>query len=193
MRRVRRSARCVLFVVGPPGAGKTTLVREVLGYPDTYVIMKPKWTISNDRNRTVCAAGHYTGAVFDGADQVPYNGAAAALDYWKRYLSETAKLTIFDGDRFSNAGVVEQLKAMPGFVVKCLHLTVPNELLVQRREERGSNQNAKWLKGRVTKAENFAALFTGGDVLYLCSDAAVGQLAKGVQAFVTPHHEPNTP
>lgn len=172
----------VLFLVGAPGVGKTALARLMLGFPEVYTIVKPKWTISNDRSR--CAAGHYTGDTFDGADMVPYNGAAAALDYWSRHLAEHHGLTLFDGDRFSNKGVLDGLRARRGLKVLCVHLTAPDEVLAARRAERGSNQNETWLKGRVTKAANFAGLFGGNLVLDLAALSPPDALAAKVKEFV---------
>ncbi len=155
----------ILFFVGAPGVGKTTLVRHFLGV-DPFFVMKPKWTVA--QNETVVAAGHYTGGTFDGADTVPYNGVRLALDYWRVKLRAKATLTIFDGERFSNRAVVDELEKLD--VVKCVFLTAPKETLEARRRERGSNQNETWLKGRVTKAANFADLFAATKRLDLVAD-----------------------
>jgi hypothetical protein len=148
----------VLFIVGAPGAGKTTLVRGLLGMDRAdlpiggYLIEKPKWTVTP----ALTAAGHYTNTTFDGADMVPYNGAAAALAYWQAHLAASSPLTIFDGDRFSNGGVLTTLR---GHQLECVHLIAPASALEERRLARGSNQNASWMKGRASKAANFAKLF----------------------------------
>jgi len=52
-----------VFVIGPPGVGKTTAIRPMLDEGST-LIDKPKWTVGPH----VVAPGHYTGKTFDGAD-----------------------------------------------------------------------------------------------------------------------------
>jgi|HubBroStandDraft_3_1064219.scaffolds.fasta_scaffold00013_35 GTPase SAR1 family protein len=171
--------RTALFVVGAPGVGKTALVRELIGFPETYTIAKPKWTVSNDG--LVCAAGHYLGETFDGADMVPYNGAAVALEHWKRHI--TSQLSIFDGDRFSNGNSLAYVRSVVDKVL-CLHMTAPADVLAARRVERGSNQNETWLKGRVTKAANFASTFDTAHLMVLTALQSPSELADVVKHFV---------
>lgn len=144
--------RTALFIVGPPGVGKTAVARALLGYPDVRLCSVPKWTLGADGE--TCAAGHYTGGTFDGADTVGYSGVSKWLDFWEVNLAPHCDLTIFDGDRFSYAAARDRV-ALSVRVV-CLHLMAPANVLAARRAERGSNQNAAWIKGRETKAERFA-------------------------------------
>lgn len=142
-----------VWIVGEPGVGKTTLVRALLGR-DPSLVPKPKWTIG--KNGAVCAAGHYTGGTFDGADTIPYNGVSDVLGYWEANLRETP-LTLFDGDRTSNAGVAERVSASA--IVGCVYLTAAPDVVAARRAARGSRQNASWVKGRATKSARFFGLF----------------------------------
>src|SRR5690242_8502091 len=149
--------KTILWVVGEPGVGKTTLVRGLLG-PVVARIPKPKWTYGSG----VACAGSFTGGAFDGADTVPYNGAAEALVFWREAIKEP--LTIFDGDRFSNTKAVELFAAHRRL---CVLLAAPEEVVAARRAARGTEQNASWVLGRKTKSRRFHARFPAEDRLVL--------------------------
>lgn len=146
----------VLFVLGAPGVGKTTLVRGLLGSNTTITQpSEPKWTFGGNG---IVAAGHYTGQTFDGADTVPYNGARKALDYWAKHIRTHAHLTIFDGARFSTRPSLEYIAQLaPDHLILGVHL-IAEEQVDARRVARGSNQDPTWLKGATTRARNFAEM-----------------------------------
>jgi hypothetical protein len=170
----------ILFIVGAPAVGKTTLVRALLGQIH-QIVEKPKWTVA----KYGCAAGHYTGGTFDGADTVPYNGKTVCLDYWLQFLTKEP-LTILDGDRFSDANVVTWFRSNTKQPIVCAHLYAPETILEERRTKRGSTQNASWMKGRETKAKRFAEMLDGGhNHRVLDIDASVGtiEMLKHVRDF----------
>lgn len=157
--------KTILWILGEPAVGKTSVVRMLFD-GKTKIVAKPKWTLSGSAPMLVVAAGHYTGKDFDGADTVPYNGAWDALEYWFRDILPGAELTIFDGDRFSNAttlefckDAVEACQMIGGLRLCCVLLTGDAEAVAARRKAR-SNQDETWARGRKTKAANFAARFT---------------------------------
>ncbi len=177
--------RTVVWIVGEPGIGKTTLARAILGPLDALALVpKPKWTLARDGR--LVAAGHYSGETFDGADMVPYNGAVEAIAYWARHLAPKAEVTLLDGDRFSHAGAKAAFGAVPGGArLVCLHILGPAALAAERRAARGSDQNASWLKGRVTKAQRFADSFpTEARWHASAHDTPEGALANGLRAFL---------
>jgi hypothetical protein len=148
-----------MFVLGEPGVGKTTAVRALLGGVGTVALhANPKWTIAAP---AMCAAGHYSGEAFDGGDTVPYNGAKAALEFWREKLRPIVPLTIFDGDRFSVDSTLKFLSECPGVVVRGVYLDDAADAIARRRlkraRETGKSQNEAWVKGRGTKAMRFAA------------------------------------
>lgn len=151
----------ILFFVGPPGVGKTTLVRAYMEHLDPgnakrAYTANPKWTVASG---AYVAAGHYKGATFDGADTVGYNQVNTQLKDW--YANYTSMpVTIFDGDRFSNRPAWDALALsnVHNAKLRVIHIVAPDSVLKARRAERGSDQNVTWMKGRVTKARNFSLL-----------------------------------
>jgi hypothetical protein len=157
----------VLFLVGPPGVGKTATARALLQRADPigqrFLVAKPKWTVvpgmGGQDETSLVLAGHYDGTTFEGADNVPYNGVAAALAWWAE--RPAPRVTVLDGDRFSNAGVRDFFLADARTLVLCARLVTQDQTeLVRRREVRSAvKQNASWVRGRETKAQRFVEVF----------------------------------
>lgn len=141
----------VLFLLGSPGVGKTSLARRLLwsGGREPTLLYRPKWSFTD----TVCAAGHYKGELFDGADTIPYNGAKDVLEWWSVQF-RMWPLTVFDGDRMSTKGTLEFLKRYG--VQRTAVLLKADHLTLEARRLSRPGQNAAWIKGRETKSERFA-------------------------------------
>ncbi len=169
----------VLWVLGEPGVGKTSLVRGLIeGLALTYV-ENPKWTLAGAR---VALAGHYKGGTFDGADTVPYNAADKALEYWDVELRGKYPLTILDGDRFSHDRARDFFASRAS--VFGVLLEGPPDLVAARRAERGSAQDPSWVAGRRTKSARFFNGFPVDRALRLSAAPSTEELVDRVRRFL---------
>lgn len=169
-----------LWIVGEPGVGKTSLVRGIVGDSPMRLVDNPKWTKVDAL--LIALAGHYTGGTFDGADTVPYNGVEAALAYWKQYLVDKAKLTIFDGDRFSHDKAKAEIASSALALV--VYVSAPPEVTEARRKQRGSDQDKSWIAGRKTKSLRFAESFPKAHRLDLDGTLPASDLVGQVRAWL---------
>lgn len=121
--------RRIVWVLGPSGVGKTTIVRHVLG--EHHVVNR--WSIG----ARCAAAGPYTGLVLDGPDQLPKTRAVTAkmLDRLETTVPPGLPV-LLDGQRFGKWSV-EYMKRRPVRRVGAL-LTARIATLIRRRHQRGS-------------------------------------------------------
>ena len=141
-----------VFVVGAPASGKTTLISNFIDKFDMYMLASPKATVSGE----VCAAGHYAGTTFDGADRIAYDKALKTISYIEEQSFFGCKLLFLDGDRVSTSNILSHLMKYKPI---CIHLNIGMETHIERSKIRGSNQNENWVKGRFTKSKNFFLKF----------------------------------
>lgn len=170
--------RTVLWIVGEPGVGKTTFVRGLLGDRKLVFADSPKWT---EAGEDWVLAGHYKGDTFDGADQLSTN-VGPIIIHWEVNYSAKAALTILDGDRFSFDGAKESFSRLAR--TRVIQIVASEEITEARRKQRGSNQNASWVKGRKTKSARFAGSFTSVDRLVLNGSETPDKLVEKAVAWL---------
>lgn len=168
----------VLWVVGEPGIGKTTLCRKLLDRfgPVVFALDKPKWTVFGppkgilgsiahiEPHQVAAAVGSWKGDKFDGGDTVPPSYIKQALETYAKFFTEY-KLVLFDGAKFANGNAIQAV--MKGaqeagrFLdtrLVCLHLVGPEAAAAGRaaRVDAGAKpQNEAWIRGRRKAADNF--------------------------------------
>jgi len=147
----------LIGIVGMPGTGKTTLMREWMA--------KREWTkdtpvklldtlISGD----IRLFGKYEeGDTFAGTDKLSMAVQPAALEYIRM---PTHDINIFEGDRLTSVPFFKEAQKK-GYDVHIIVLKVADDIREQRYKDRGSKQSEQFIKGRRTKIQNIINNFSG--------------------------------
>lgn len=176
----------ILFVVGEPGVGKSALVTEAFesfgravvdhraaGGPMRELLWRGADLIG-------CELGRRTGEpkpVFPGTDAMSQT-AIVGVDQWLCDGADGLGVIVLEGTRLANKRFVNAALA-GGHQLQLFYLYGPPEAS-QRRKERGTKQDPRWVKGRQTAAQNF---------YYLC-DRMRNQFPEQIATYVLPAKRP---
>jgi hypothetical protein len=146
----------LVYVVGVPGAGKTTLVRATIqaaGLGRWLVRVPFAHEVLHRHTGTI--VGAHLGRDrqrFGGTDTLSMSVAPLAL----RWLAgRPYPMVVGEGDRLASAMWFAAVQA-EGVNLALVHLDTPAALAEVRRAARGSRQSRAWVAGRVTKTHRLA-------------------------------------
>lgn len=143
----------LLYFVGEPGVGKSTLVSAITMTWDRYDVAKPFAHIVYENGAIQLGAAHPT---FPGTDRLSMSVIGKAIEFVQ---ASEAPLILGEGDRLANIRFLEA--ASENYYVTLVVCTIDEKTLAERRAKRGTEQNATWLQGRRTKVLNLAKAWHG--------------------------------
>lgn len=147
----------LLYIIGAPGAGKTTALRHALGLIPRTEQDKPVPHIVYPGNPGGIQLGAERGK-FAGTDAMAMNIQPAVLKWLE---TRPAQWIVAEGDRLANDAFFAGAKAR-GYDLSVVYLDCPPEVAEARRLKRAANgipQNRIWVKGRETKVRRLAELW----------------------------------
>ena len=152
--------RQILYVIGAPGSGKTTLVEKALAGCASSLELKPfavRWYPEFGQN-----SGVQLGKArreFGGTDTLSMSVQPLVIEWMKMGFN---RCIIGEGDRLTSGAFFDACFAA-GWELTVVHLDTPKELTQARCTERGSTQNEQWMTGRRTKVERLAKKYCTKD------------------------------
>lgn len=144
----------VLYLIGQPGAGKTTVVRKLL----ENVPAPQRFAFGEQWFDTRSSMLGFMREQFGGTDALGMN-VQPKVEAWLTRHRGFMLYVFGEGDRLGNDKFFTFLKAQQ-FEYTVAYLDTPDEVAAERRRARGSTQSEAWVKGRQTKARRLADKWT---------------------------------
>jgi uridine kinase len=141
----------VIAVMGEPGSGKTSLMKNVMKTLDVGDVVEKHNLVRYHHSNNVYVLGIYEdGKTFSGTDALSMAVQPDAVSFLAT-LSEDA-IVLFEGDRLCTASFLEHCNSL--YDTTIVYLKTDRDVRKERYAERGSNQNETWLAGRESKIAN---------------------------------------
>lgn len=140
--------RQMMYLIGQPGSGKTTLMRSVFKGVQPIEVLVPFSYVLYPNG--IELGGLRPG--FGGTDTLALSCQPTVIG-WLQTVPFT--YVTGEGDRLANDKFFSAVTAQ-GWELSVVHLDCPDDIAAGRRAARGSNQNAAWVKGRATKVRRLA-------------------------------------
>lgn len=144
--------RRLLYLIGQPGAGKSTAVRQLCEQLQPVVTRKPllhtSWYAPGEPWPLAWSYGSYEyEAAFPGTDRLGLGAQPRAVQLLD---AAPASLCIAEGDRLANRGFFDSARKLD-YTVTVVWLATPDELCDERRAARDNAPATSWVAGRRTK------------------------------------------
>lgn len=141
----------IIAIGGEPGAGKSTLMREIIKEYDFQEKYNSFKIVPYLQHENIYILGKYEdGEVFSGTDRMSMAAQPEVIKFLKT-LDENA-VVLLEGDRLFNSSFLEY--CVDNYTTDVIYLSTDREVRQERYAERGSEQNETWLQGRETKISN---------------------------------------
>ena len=147
----------VIAIGGEPGAGKSTLMKEILNkYSFVPKFDQVKLVPYHQSNLYYILGKYEEGETFSGTDRMSMAVQPEAI----KFLASLDKdaVVLFEGDRLFTSSFLEH--CVENYDTEIIYLETDKAVRQERYKERGSNLNETWLQGRETKIANILSNMT---------------------------------
>lgn len=142
----------VIYIIGLPGTGKTTLMKRFMEQYD-WTPHRPIDLLDSHISGNIRVLGKYEeGETFSGTDRLSMAVSPKAVEFIQ---SKPDEVIIGEGDRLNNKAFLSAC----GEDLTIIHLEVDDETRERRYKERGSNQSEKFIQTVRTKVSNIIGAF----------------------------------
>jgi ribose 1,5-bisphosphokinase PhnN len=165
----------LVYIAGAPGSGKSALMAELTKYCERYQQRGPYDYLIAASGYEAAELGHRR-ENFSGTDALSMSIQPKATEWLK---TAGLPLVLGEGQRLGNRGFMETARSA-GYKTTLVYLDANPGLLEARRNQRGSNQSATWMKGAATAAKNLRAveIERKADVITLDANLPLEQMAS---------------